>query len=66
MDGQGRRHRAGCAMNLHIENEETCRLAGELAEPAGAASSRRMSVANALEACMIAKGRGAAAGAAEP
>ena len=22
-------------MNLHIENEETCRLAGNLAEPAG-------------------------------
>ena len=53
-------------MNLHIENEETRRLAGDLAEPARAASSRRMSVANALEACMIAKGRGAAAGAAEP
>ena len=35
MDGQGRRRRAGCAMNFHIENEETCRLAGDLAEPAG-------------------------------
>ena len=65
MDGQGWRRRAGCAMSLHIENEETCRLAGDLAEPAGAASSRRMSVANALEACMIAEGRSAAVGAAE-
>ena len=35
MDGQGRRRRAGCAMNLYIENEETCRLVGDLAEPAG-------------------------------
>ena len=35
MDGQGWRCRAGCAMNLHIENGETCRFAGDLAEPAG-------------------------------
>ena len=65
MDGQGRRHRAGCAMNLHVENEKTCRIAGDLAEPAGE------SVTGAVTAVLRGrvarkKRRGGAAGAAEP
>ena len=55
MDGQGRCRRAGCAMNLHIENEETRRLAGDLAEPAGE------SVTGAIAAALRERrGRGAA------
>ena len=45
MDGQGWCRRAGCAMNLHIENEETCRLADDLAELTGESVTGAVTVA---------------------